>query len=133
MKIVEIIRHEESEQGTIGILKIDKEVFCFTLEPSDFLNEINKSSIPTGQYLCSKIMSPNFGETFEITNVPNRTKILIHKGNISANTTGCVILGQTISKLKGQRSVLNSGKTFDDFMHVMTDEQVFHLTISTHY
>ena len=86
MKIVEIIRHEESEQGTIGVVKIDKEVFCFSLEPSDLLNKPNESCIPTGQYFCTRIISPKFGESFEVINVPNRTKILIHKGNVSANT-----------------------------------------------
>jgi len=133
MKIVELIRLEESWQGTIGVVKIDKEVFCFTLEPADRLNAPDISCIPSGQYFCQRIKSPKFGETFAITDVPNRTNILWHKGNTKDDTLGCVILGQTVGKLKGQRAVLNSGATFEEFMHIMTDEQVFHLTIITVY
>jgi len=133
MKIVELIRLEEGEQGVIGALKIDKEVFCWTLEPSDRLNKSNESCIPIQQYICKRIISPKFGETFTITNVPNRTNILFHKGNTEDDTLGCLLLGQTVGKLRGQRAILNSGRSFDDFMLTMAGEQVFHLTIKTEY
>lgn len=133
MKIVELTRAEEGEQGTIGYLKIDKEVFCWTLEPSDNLNESNISCIPIQQYICRRIISPKFGETFMITNVPGRTNVLFHKGNTEDDTLGCILLGQTIGKLKGQRAVLNSGKSFEAFMLAMSGSQVFHLTIKTDY
>ena len=133
MKIIELMRLEESWQGTIGVLKIDKEVFSFCLEPADRLNAPDISCIPTGQYMCQRIKSPKFGETFAITDVPNRTNILFHAGNTKDDTLGCVILGQTVGKLKGQRAVLNSGATFKEFLHIMDDDQTFHLTIITVY
>lgn len=133
MKIVELIRLEESEQGTIGILKIDKEAFCWTLEPADRLNKPNESCIPAQQYLCRRARSPKFGETFMIIDVPNRTNVLFHKGNTENNTLGCILLGQTVGKLKGQRAILNSGKSFDSFMIAMAGAQTFHLTILTVY
>jgi hypothetical protein len=113
MKIVEIIRLEESEQGTIGVLKLDKEVFCWTFEPADRLNKPNESCIPIQQYICRRVRSPKFGETFMINDVPGRTNVLFHKGNTADDTLGCVLLGQTIGKLKGNRAILNSGKTFE--------------------
>lgn len=133
MKIVELIRLEESEQSTIGILKIDKEVFCYTLEPTDKLNKPNESCIPVQQYKCKRIESPKFGETFEITNVPGRTYVLFHKGNTADDTLGCIILGLTVGRFKGQRAVLNSGRTFEQFMAIMANESIFHLTIKTEY
>lgn len=133
MKIVELVRLEEGEQGIIGILKIDKEVFCYTLEPTDKLNKPNESCIPIQQYRCIKIQSPKFGETFEITNVPNRIHILFHKGNTADDTLGCILLGLTVGKLKGQKAILNSGKTFAGFMGIMLNESSFHLTIKTEY
>jgi len=133
VKIVEIIRLEGLERGIIDVIKIDKEVFCFSLEPADLLNKPNESCIPTGQYFCTRIVSPKFGETFEVVGVPDRKNILFHKGNTKTDTMGCIILGQTVDKLKGQRAVLNSGITFEKFMKIMTDEQVFHLTITTRY
>ena len=133
MRIVELMRIEESEQGTIGVLKIDKQVFCFTLEPSDMLNKANVSCIPVQQYKCERVQSPKFGNTFEITNVPGRSQVLFHSGNTADDTLGCIILGSTVGKLRGQRAVLNSGKTFERFMAIMINELVFHLTIKTDY
>lgn len=133
MKILEIIRLEETEQGTIGILKIDKEVFCYTLEPADKLNKLNESSIPAQQYICEKTFSSKFGQTFEIMNVPQRAHILFHAGNVQGDTLGCILLGQTVGKLKSNRAILNSGDTFKKFLNLMSEETQLHLTIREVY
>lgn len=133
MTILELIRLEEGEQGTIGILKINKEVFCYTLELADKLNCPNESSIPAQQYMCMKINSPKFGETFQILNVPGRSHILFHAGNTSNDTLGCILLGQTVGKLKGNRAILNSGNTFNLFLDFLSDEEKIHLTIREVY
>jgi len=129
MRIVEIIRLEEGPEGTFGILKINKKLFCMTLEPRDILNKQNVSSIPgPQQYLCKKRMS-RFGETFEIMDVPDRTGILFHAGNFLGATAGCVLLGQYVAKLRGERGVFNSGNTMKAFMEIMKDIDEFLLTI----
>lgn len=133
MRIVELIRLEESDQGTIGVLKIDKRVFCMTLEPADRLNKRNISSIPAQQYRCGRIVSPRFGETFEVKDVPDRYGILFHALNIARDTEGCIGLGEHVGKLRGQRAILNSGKTFERFMKEMAGHDKFHLTIREVY
>lgn len=133
MKIVELIRIEESEQGTFGVLRIDKEVFCVTLEPRDEENAQDISSIPAQQYICRRVTSPKFGETFEVSNVPGRSHVLFHGGNRARDTLGCVLLAQHYGKLKGGRAVLNSGNTFKAFKDVMKFEEKFHLTIREVY
>jgi len=130
MPIVEIIRLEENFQfGTFGALRIQKKVFCSTLEPPDVENVRNISSIPEQQYMCERHISPKFHETFLIKDVPMRDKVLFHAGNVVEHTKGCVILGRTWGVLEGNRAVLNSGNTFKAFMKVMKDHQQFHLTI----
>ncbi|MEE9118546.1 MAG: DUF5675 family protein [Calditrichia bacterium] len=130
MEIVEIIRLEENwDQGTFGVLKINKEVFCCTLEPPDRLNAQNISSIPAQQYICERYRSLKYGETFQVTNVPGRLGILIHAGNVVGHTKGCIILGQYFGKLGANRAVLNSGNTFREFMELMNGTDRFHLTI----
>lgn len=133
MRVCELLRVEESEEGTIGIWRIDKIMFCVTLEPPDFLNKIKISSIPIGQYICKRYSSEKHPDTFEITNVPGRTKILLHPGNKIKDTEGCVCLAEKQGKLKGDRAVLNSGVTFKNFMHVMRGTPEFSLTITEHY
>lgn len=130
---VRLNRQEESAQGTFGILLICSQVFCVTLEPSDWLNERNISSIPAQQYQCVQRRSPRFGETFEIIDVPGRNHVLFHSGLVHGHTKGCVILGQHFGKLRGNSAVLNSGKTFRDFMRVMKDVDEFQLTIKENY
>jgi hypothetical protein len=133
MRILELIRLEETRQGTIGILKIDKEVFCFTLEPTDRLNERNRSSIPAQQYICHPHVSQKFGETWMIEDVPGRYAVLFHAGNTAEDTEGCILLGSTVGKLKGKRAVLNSGYTFNEFKMRLANDTVAHLTIQTLY
>ena len=128
--VLELIRLEEDERfGTFGILKIQKEVFCVTLEPSDRLNAPNTSSIPAQQYTLRRHASQKFGDTFEVTNVPGRVAVLIHAGNVVGETQGCIILGQHFGKLREDRAVLNSGATFQAFMNIMAGHTVANLTI----
>ena len=132
--IVEIIRLEEDFlHGTFGVLRIDKAVFCVTLEPSDRLNMPDHSFIPPQQYDCTRWNSPKYGETFKVMHVPTRTDILFHPGNTIEDTGGCILLGQYFGKLKGDRAVLNSGATFKNFMRVMQGEDYFHLTVKEEY
>lgn len=133
MKIVELIRLEESPQGTIGVMRIDKQIFCFTLEPPDRLNERNISSIPAKQYLCKPFESKRFGKTFEVADVPGRSAILFHAGNTVDHTEGCILVGESVGKLKGDRAVLNSGATFKRFAEAVGVVQMFHLTVTEHY
>ena len=128
MKIVELIRLEESDQGTFGVLRIDKEVVCCTLEPSDHENMQNRSSIPCQQYICKPVESPKHGGTFEVTHVPGRSHVLFHAGNVVDSTEGCILLGQYFGKLRGQRAVLNSGETFRFFLQQVGCKP-FHLTV----
>lgn len=133
MKIAEITRHETSEQGTIGLLKIDKQVFCFTMEPPDRQNAQNISCIPPGQYICKRVKSPRFGNTFEITNVPGRSYILFHWGNTRKDTLGCVMLGNNPGSYGGERGISSSKSTFREFMYDMDGVEEFHLTIKEDY
>lgn len=132
--ILEIIRLEETEEyGTFGVLRIQKEAFCVTLEPADRLNQVNVSSIPAQQYLIERHQSPKFGETFRVKDVPGRSEILFHAGNVRGNTQGCILLGQSFGKLKDYRAVLNSGATFQAFMEALAGHDVAHLTIKEIY
>lgn len=131
--IVEIIRLEEADSGTIGILRIQKEIFCFTLEPPDLLNKQMMSSIPAQQYIAKRYQSSKYGETFIVTDVPGRTGILFHWGNTASNTAGCIILGKGIALIEGRRGLSGSKDTWDRFMEALHGHEKFHLTIKEEY
>lgn len=127
--LVDIMRIEQNHQyGTFGILLIQREAFCVTLEPPWYWNMQNISCIPAGQYLCSRYHSDRY-DTYEIRHVPNRDKVLFHPGNIVKNTEGCILVAQYFGKLRGDRAVLNSGATFKAMMDIIKPRDTFLLTI----
>lgn len=130
MLSVELVRLENSyTYGAFGVVKINKGIFCCSLEEDSFGNLRNISCIPTGQYICERINSPKHGETYLVKNVPGRSGILFHPGNTIDDTEGCILLGSHWEKFNGSRMVLNSGKTFKKFMETAKGNR-FVLTVS---
>ena len=128
--VVELIRIEENEEfGTFGVLRINKQAFCVTLEPADRENAVGMSSIPAQQYKIRRHRSSKFGETYQVEAVPNRTEVLFHSGNQVEETEGCILVAQHFGKLGSARAVLNSGATFSRFMAAMDGFDVASLTI----
>jgi hypothetical protein len=131
--ILELIRLEETGAGTFGVLKVNKQVFCVTLEPGDLENRVGRSSIPAQQYNCRRVRSPEFGATYQVLGVPGRSGILFHPGNVGSDTSGCILLAEHFGKVSGNRAILNSGKTFRQFIGMLEDFLYVHLTIREVY
>lgn len=113
---------------TIGKLYVDDEYFCDTLE--DTVRDTNKSgkfdngeqkikgktAIPYGTYEIKWTYSPRFKKyTPQLMNVPSFEGIRVHAGNTSADTEGCLILGE--NKQVGR--VLNSRATINKFYPII--------------
>jgi hypothetical protein len=125
-----LIRVSEEANGTLGVWKIDGHAFCVTLEPPDLNNQPNISNIPPGDYIMKRYSSEKYPDTWEITGVPNRTKVLVHAGNKIRDTHGCVMQGETFGKLTAvNREILNSGNTFRTFMQITRHETTMPLKI----
>lgn len=58
------------------------------------------SCIPAASYLCKRVQSPKFGNTFEVMNVPGRTHVLFHALNTEEGTQGCIGLGVKLGVLR---------------------------------
>lgn len=113
---------------TIGKLYIDDAYFCDTLE--DTVRDTNKSgkfdngeqkikgktAIPYGTYEIKWTYSPRFKKyTPQLMNVPSFEGIRVHAGNTSADTEGCLILGEN----KQVGKVLNSKATINKFYPII--------------
>ncbi len=129
MKRLSIKRISKSPSVTMGALINEGIPFCLTLEPPWLFNKEKVSCIPNGVYRCKRITSPKYGETFEITGVPDRSHILFHWGNVVKDTEGCVIIGQSFGKLQDQPAVLESKKTFTEFNNLLKDVAEFILEV----
>lgn len=95
---------EYKKEATLGTLfDGDKEIIR-TLERPNLDNqkdnpktkENESSCIPEGIYLCKKYSSPKFPDNWEVTNVPNRSHILIHCANYVYEIEGCIATATTI-------------------------------------
>jgi len=130
---VDIIRLQESfVYGTFGVMRINTDPLFVTLEPPDKENLANKSSIPAQQYECEMTESPKYGWTYKVKDVPARTDILFHPGNIDEHTHGCILLGMQFGILNGEKSILASRDAYTQFMSIMNDKP-FILTIKEVY
>ena len=127
--LVELLRLEKNNKQTFGVLKIDGEVFCVTLERPWLHNIEYISCIYSGMYTCKRVDSPNHGNTFEITNVQDRTNVLFHIGNIVKDTQGCILLGRMFGELKGERAILHSSTAFHMFLKRLENIDSFNLAI----
>ena len=123
--IFHVIRLENSSQGFIGVMMADSVIFCFTLEKDD-------TFLKPGSYHCQRFHGTKWPDTFEIV-VPGHTAVLFHAGNVEADTQGCVLLGATTGKLKGERAVLNSGETFRNFLKMTEKVNFFTLFVTNNF
>lgn len=126
----EIRRLEQSEEGTLGVLLIEGRIFCYTLERPWMMNERNISCIPTGMYVCKRYHSQNHPNTFEVTDVHNRSYILFHVANTINDLQGCIGLGEEVGYLMGQRAILNSTHAFNSFIDITSGFDEFTLKIT---
>lgn len=95
---VVITREASSAKETLGTLVAtygDKKFTCKTLELPDLGNKVNISSIPKGQYVCTKALYKNRYYAYYVKNVPGRTGIFIHIGNYFSDIKGCILVGKS--------------------------------------
>ncbi len=98
----------EDDYGIHGQIKAeDGTVLCYTIERTG-------KSISEGEFQCIPHNSPAHPGTWEITNVPGRSAILIHTGNTEEDSEGCVIIG-LVATVQG---VLQSVKALA-FLHTI--------------
>ncbi len=126
-------RVDHREWGTYGVLIGPKGPFIVTLELPWRENERRVSSIPAGVYVCKRVDSPKFGDTFHVTGVPNRDAILFHGGNSTADTLGCILTGTTfdpVGGMDGKNGVTGSKLAFQEFMDMQRGVKMFTLTVT---
>lgn len=103
----------------IGKLIIDGDLLAYTLERPWLDNKRSISCIPEGTYTCVWQRSPKFGWTYQVLDVPNRSRILIHSGNVVKNTYGCILLGTRRGVLWSEPAVLSSRRAMRMFHGIM--------------
>lgn len=96
-----LARYECKKDYTLGRLDVmnkgDYVAYFKTLELGYNNNMKNESCIPTGIYKIKfneRETSKYYLKSFEVLGVPNRDNILIHAGNTTDDTQGCILIGK---------------------------------------
>ena len=78
-------------EGTQGLLQINGETICYTIELPWLKNQRRISCIPEGRYVLKKRFSQKFGWHLHLIDVPGREFILIHPANnAKKELLGCI-------------------------------------------
>jgi hypothetical protein len=116
---------------TIGLLYVEDEYFCDTLEdvdrgltqsmPLELIREKkipHETAIPTGEYTVIVNLSPAKKRMLpRLSDVPGFSGILIHRGNAKNDTSGCILVGE--NKVKGK--VVNSTVYEKKLVKILTE------------
>ena len=108
MKQLRLVRVAEFDDATLGVFCVDGKPMFVTLEEKWRDNAKGNSCIPKGTYQVSKHKSPSKGDCFKVHNVSGRDNILIHSGNLTKDTEGCILLGMQYGTIEGQMAILQS-------------------------
>lgn len=115
LPIVGLSRYFYGPTCTLGLIVHDGGLI-YTVEDAWLGNQVGKSCIPDGTYLCQPRQFYRGGyPAIEITGVPGRTTILIHKANTAEDVTGCIGVGTELGVLNGQLAVLKSAAAWQGF------------------
>ena len=129
MRRAVLLRDRSSDQGTLGVLVAPDLPPIHVMEPPWRDNRRNRSCIPADAYEVVPHISPKFKRCLLVTNVPDRSHILFHAGNVGGDvergwhthTAGCLLPGLRRGRIEVrgriQEAVVSSRTAF---RHLMT-------------
>jgi hypothetical protein len=92
--ILTLTRAENTPDGVFGTMDAAGLATLYTLEDDWKDNTARESCIPAGTYPLHRTIYQKTGyETFEVTGVPDRSRILIHPANTEEDVMGCIGVG----------------------------------------
>lgn len=118
---LELDRFIHTDKSTIGKLYIDSVFECYILELPWKDNQNNISCIPEGFYhwkIRNEPYSKYHYPHLHITNVVDRSFILLHIGNYPKDTKGCLLPGTSY----GENAVWNSEEAFNKLMSKVSND-----------
>jgi len=125
-----LTRGHKSNDVTLGFLQIEGAYHdpIYTLENPWRDNAKKVSCIPDGSYPCKPFSGTRYKNVWHVSGVPDRSAILIHYGNTTEDTEGCVLIGLNAGRLKLKPAVLDSVKAIQ-YLRSLLGQKEFILTV----
>ena len=140
-RVARLLRDRTTDHGTLGVF-VARDLPgdpIQIIEPPWRDNRRNRSCIPAGVYEVIPHVSPRFGRCLLVTDVPGRSHILFHVGNLGGDvekgyrthTAGCLLPGLRRGRLKVRGRVQEAAlSSRTAFRHIMAwASQPFELEI----
>jgi hypothetical protein len=116
--------------GQFGVLSQDELPFAVTLERAYQCDGEHVTKIPPGTYRCTRTTFYRGGyETYEV-HVPGHSRVLFHLGNWSADSDGCILVGESYAVLKGMDAIADSRAGFAELMEKAAGRSEFELEVA---
>ena len=113
-----ILQRKYYAKGTNGILMINGNFQCHTIELPWINNQHQLSCIPEGMYNLSKRYTDRLGNHLMVNNVPGRSMILIHPANDALRELkGCIA---PVLTLTGEGTGDHSREALDELIRIIT-------------
>jgi len=123
-----LMRDFQDSEATLGRLFFNDSPVCYTLEHPWRDNQVKISCIPLGAYQGQVLPSPHFKRDLpELLNVPGRSQILMHVGNTTKDTLGCILLG--LSRNIEEHSIGQSRAATQALLDQLAEYDGFTLTV----
>lgn len=113
-----------SDKGTFGVLIYQNKPICVTCEDPWNDNKPNISCIPFGSYKAAPHSSVKYPNVWVVNGVKDRSAILIHQGNSTKDTEGCILVGEYFTDFSGNPGIANSKLTLDKLRKLLPKEFV---------
>lgn len=144
---LELVRYAYLDDCVLGILKtpefrlptIERPWFDNPVGPGGLIGE---SCVPDAKYVLEPHDGQRFPESYVLSNeacgvykysCPNqgwgRTAILIHAGNTVDDVEGCIAVGLTTGRLRGDRAVLRSRAAMERLRELLGRTERHRITI----
>jgi len=111
--VINLVRYLFLEDRTLGMIYIDGEFICHTLE--DKVRDVKiygETAIPKGQYKIIVDYSRHFRKKMPLLlDVPNFAGVRIHKGNYPKDTEGCLLVSKGLNT---NNDLYNSKDAYND-------------------
>ena len=128
-------RFSENGESTLGLIFVNGEFSVYALEDEHRdVKKMHETRIPAGTYEVVLVQSGNHHERYQkmfpeihkgmllLKDVPGFTGILIHIGNTDDDTSGCILVGNTLNNNKIANGYLgDSREAYKRFYQVVAD------------
>ena len=94
-----VVRASQNTKQTLGVIVYMGQVLAFVLELPWYDNRRVISRIPSGIFPWVKHTSPKYASVLWLHTVPNRSEILLHRGNYYGDTKGCLLPGLSLKDI----------------------------------